>query len=146
MKIKEAALAAVLLLTLTGCASTAAGASGEHAERASTAVEEPTGAPTTPDPLIAEPDEAAATGSEGAYLAQLREALEGSGGNSIPDATDEQLIQAGLDACEQMATGTALEDVRVIEKEPETGVGYKDSLRIAAVAAIHYCTEFNPGG
>lgn len=134
-----AALALLAALTLTGCAGATSSPSDDGSMMSRSTSE-------TEAPLTAEPTSEPETGSDQAYLVQLRQALEGSGGNSIPDATDEQLIEAGQDACEQMAAGTALEEVRVVEDEPETGVGFKDSLRIAAVAAQHFCTEFNPGG
>lgn len=140
---------ALLLVALTGCADTGTSAGGGDGSTDRTSTEQ-TETPTpsdSPDPLVAEtPGPEDAVGTDANYLAKLREALEGSGGNSIPNATDEQLLQAGHDACEQMSAGTALEDVRVVKDEPMTGVGYKDSLRIAAVAAKHFCPEFDPEG
>lgn len=127
----------VLLFALTGCGEETATPADEPKPFAAplTATEAPdTPEATTPDEIEAE------------YLERLRTALEGSGGNSIPDATDQQLIDAGHEACEQMSAGIALSDVRVVENEPESPTGYKDSIRIAAVAAVYFCSEFDPGG
>lgn len=135
-KVTAAVAALVLVLALAGCADDGDSANTERSGSSDAA--------TTPAPLEAESTEPTEPG-DSAYLDELRRALEGSGGNSIPNASDDQLIEAGRRACEQMAAGTALEEVRVVENEPETGVGYKDSLRIAAVAAKHYCTEYDPG-
>lgn len=142
-RITVAALAAVLMLGLAGCAESAGAAS---TERAAAENHEAAALHETAEPLVADTTEPVERGTDAAYLSHLREALAGSGGNSIPDATDEQLVAAGRDACAQMSNGVALEDVRVIEDEPMTGVGFKDSLRIAAVAATHFCSEFDPEG
>lgn len=129
-----AAIAAVLLLALTGC--------GEE-----TAI--PAGTPDTASvkeaaPLVAEDVEEAEVGSDAAYLTLLREALDRNGAGNIPDATDSQLIEAGNTACEQMAAGAGILEVRVIENETETEVGFVDSGMIAGAASEHLCPEFAP--
>ena len=136
MKRASIAVAVLVALTLTGCAGTPE----------STATE-PTQANESAAPLTAEtetPD--AEVGTDEAYLADVRAALEANGGSSIPDATDEQLIAAGQDACEQMLAGTDQFDVRVIEGEQAGETGYVDSLRIAGVAVKHYCPDVRAEG
>lgn len=127
--------AALILLTLAGCAGTPEEAPSEPRGFVQSVPSQ------TAEPLVAEATEPAEVGTDTAYLEQLRKALEGSGGNSIPDATDEQLVTAGHEACEQMLSGVDQFDVRVVENEPETGVGYKDSLRIAGAAIKHFCPD-----
>lgn len=132
------AAVAVLLFALTGC--------GEDADATPAGFADTAASAEKPAPLVADVTEAPADSVEAQYLEHLRRALEGSGGNSIPDATDEQLIAAGHEACEQMAAGATYGDVRVVDDEPETEVGFKDSNRIAATASIYFCTEFDVGG
>lgn len=139
MKRPAIALAVIVALLLTGCAGTTDDAASEPHGLAQSVPSE------SPEPLVAETSAPAEVGTDAAYLEQLREALEGSGGNSIPDATDEQLIAAGHDACEQLAEGRTFDDIRVVEDEPMSPTGYKDSIRIAAAASVHFCPEFDPG-
>lgn len=124
----------VLLFALTGCGEETATPADEPKPFAAPLTAE---ASPTPDADASEDD------IEVAYLDHLRRALEVGGGDSIPNATDQQLIDAGHKACEQMDSGATYDDVRVVEGELETEVGYKASGRIAAAASIYLCTEHN---
>lgn len=108
-----AVLTAVLLLTLTGCAGTPDDVSSEPpaANASSSTVETPEPTPTvepgiiqhTPEPTP-EPD--TSTG-EAAYIAAAQDYLNGRG---YWDFTDDQLLSAGLYACE-----SSEETVTIIE-------------------------------
>lgn len=134
MKIKEAALAAVLLLTLTGCASTAV-----NAADAGTA---PAVSENTPQ-LVAEetPEPTAPMTPEGTYLERVRAELPQD--TVIPNATDEQLLAAADDACGQIASGVDVLAVQVIEGETPNGLGYyESSAKIGAIAAEIFCPVY----
>lgn len=135
MKNRIAALTLLAALALTGCAGTAA---PEVDERATSAESE------SAAPLVAEsPSPDAEVGTDEAYLAAVRDALEANGGSSIPDASDEQLLAAGADACEQMRGGTELKEVRVVQGEQPTEIGYVTSGLIAGGAAKHLCPDMD---
>ena len=131
-----AAAGAVLLLALTGCA----GQAPTKAPAASASEEAPA---ETVEPLKATPqDEPAADGTpEEQYLASVREVLDPET-TQIPDATDEQLLAAGADACEQIADGTLPDKVRVIEGEqPDDAAYYVDSMIIGGAASKTLCAN-----
>jgi hypothetical protein len=133
MKRAGVAVGVALLLALAGCAAPATETAPEPEVEVS---EEAT------DELVAEtPEVEDALTPEDAYLEMLRPGIEASSTTQIGNATDDQLIQAGHDACEQLADGTDSFDVRVVEGEQPTEVGYADSFRIAAVALEHLCPE-----
>lgn len=91
---------------------------------------------STPAPLVAEPGpEPILTTAEGEYVTVLRAAFDRDG-TQIPNATDEQLIAAGQDACEQIDAGTNPDSVRVVEGEEEP---HADSGRIGYAAAEYLC-------
>lgn len=119
-----AAVAAVLLLTLTGCAGATDAAPSE---------------PQAPAPLVASPEaEQPVDTPEAEFVAKAREALGDA--SQIPDATDDQLIAAGEDACQQLAEGKTPEEVRVIEGEAPNSAGwYSDSTKIATIAGQILC-------
>lgn len=122
---------AVGLIVLTGC-TTALEPEPETATQETV---------ETTAPLVAESDEDAETADtpEAAFLAELRPLLDNDQ-TQIPDASDEQLLAAGADACTQIANGERPEDVRVIEGEKPTDLGgYQDSGRIGFVANEHLC-------
>lgn len=130
-----AAATAALLLGLVGCSAAP--------EKAPT--EEPaasTEETTEVEPLTAEPvEEETPTPStpEEAYLVAVRESLDPET-TQIPDATDEQLLAAGQDACEQIAAGTEPGEVLVIDGEQPDSVGYYvDSSRIGLRASELLC-------
>lgn len=139
MKNRIAALALLTALALTGCAGTAAPEVDERATSAESESESESAAP-----LVAEsPSPDAEVGTDEAFLIAARDALEANGGSSIPNATDEQLLAAGADACEQMRAGADMEDLRLVEGEQPTETGYTDSTRIAGSAAKHLCLDMD---
>ncbi|MEW2011413.1 DUF732 domain-containing protein [Microbacterium sp. NPDC078814] len=76
------------------------------------------------------------------FLAYVRDNLLPE--TQIPNATDEQLIAAGHEACEQLESGVAAEDVRVVdgEKPHETTGYFYDSIAIRSGAVRSFCPEF----
>lgn len=126
----------VMLFALTGCGEETATPADEP---------KPFAAPLTATEAPETPDAGAPEVDESAYITQLRDALDINGAGSVADASDAQLIAAGNEACQQMRDGAGIKEVRVIENEPESEVGYVDSRLIAAVASVHLCAEFDPG-
>lgn len=140
MKIRIAAVAAVLLLSLAGCAGAPDEASSAPASAAQTA-SEPT---ESPAPLVAEAAEKTAYASDDErFLGELAAAYERRADlqTQIPNATDEQLIAAGHAACDQLPSiGYETTLAHVIEGETPNGLGtYQDSAIIAAIAVQVYC-------
>lgn len=131
-----AAVAAVLLLALAGCADgggSAATESDRSAQR--TAVETST---ETTEPLVAETPSVDDTDQQ--FLDYVRSELLPE--TQIGDASDASLIDAGHRACEQVLSGVAPEDVRVVEGEtPAVSGYYMDSLTIRNGAQVTYCPE-----
>lgn len=123
MKRVSIAVAVLVALTLTGCAGTPDEAGDESAA-----------------PLVAESPAATSDegGDEATYLEAIRETLPST--TIIPNATDEQLVAAGWDACERHDAGEAWEDISVIDGE-ERNVGgiYLDSQAISIAAGDHLC-------
>lgn len=130
-RIAAIATAAVLGMLLTGCAEAIGPEKVEH-EVAVSSSESPT-------PLVAEtPAPTEENVGEVAFITETREALGSD--SQIPDATDEQLLAAGADACAQIAEGKSTEQVRVIEGESPDDLGwYSDSSKIASVAQRTLC-------
>lgn len=124
--------AIVAVLMLTGCANTAPTDADETPAE-------------TPAPLVAEtPATAIADDADAAFLTYVREHLPTN--TQIPDATDEQLIAAGQNACDQMRAGTAPGDVRVVDGEQPNDSGYYlDSSAIMNGAVTALCPEFLDG-
>lgn len=125
-----AATAAALLL-LAGCSATT--------QEDVSLTSEPVGSPaaTAAAPLTAQTPEASADGGEAVFLAEVRANLRPD--NVIPDATDEQLIAAGQEACEARASGQATDTISVIDGEEPVHGYYRDSLQIVQAAAENLC-------
>ncbi len=127
-----AALALLAALTLTGCA-----------EAASNAAENRSSTPTTETaaPLVAETAEAeepTVTDVEATFLDAVRATLPAE--TQIPDATDEQLLAAGVQACERLAAGESSDAMSLIEGETPNGLGYfTDSGMIITAARQTIC-------
>ena len=131
------AAGAALLLLLVGCS-----ASGESegvtlsAAPVMTASEAPAAPLTAETPATAASD--ASTTPEAAFLAKIRDVLPDD--TSIPNASDDQLVAAAYDACNQMATGLDSTLVSVINGEQKDSLGYyRDSARIGSVAKQTIC-------
>lgn len=117
-----AATAAVLLAMLAGCSQAPTTEAAEPS--ASTA------------PLTAE-TVAPETG-EDVYLAEVREALPSK--TVIPNATDEQLLEAGYRACDEIAAGADTLTLSLIQGETEDASGfYPDSAAIITSARTSLC-------
>lgn len=133
-------VAAFMAVGLAACSTPTEEAQAEVAAEASNAED----VQATPAPLVAEKPEGsqtdAAPGSpEEEFLQAVRVALDPAT-TQIPDATDEQLLAAGADACEQIAAGTMPIEVLVIEGETPNGTGlYVDSRRIGLSANEVLC-------
>ncbi|MBE7952902.1 DUF732 domain-containing protein [Microbacterium sp. R1] len=135
-----AAVAAVLLLALAGCADGGNAATETDRSSQRTAEDAPTG---TPEPLAAESPTTSPSSSaelDARFLDVVRgELLPGSG---ITNATDEQLIAAGHDGCEQVKAGVPLEQIRLVDGEQPTSTGYyMDTSAIFFGAQQVYCPE-----
>lgn len=131
---KLAGLLLIAVLTLTGCAATPPHA----AETKSEAAQQPA---ETPAPLV--PDEAPAAaqpaGDDATYLAEVRLRLKG-----MDNTTDQQLIEAGHEACDAMEAGTPRGDVDVIQGDaPGEGAPGDNDGALAYWAAAMYCPEFS---
>lgn len=134
-----AALAAVLTLALAGCAA-GADATGSATGNADTAVQQsPEQAPVESSaPLVAEAP--GLDGDDQRFLDYVRSELLPE--TQIGDASDTSLVEAGHQACEQVLSGVAPEDVRVVEGEtPAISGYYMDSLTIRNGAQVIYCPE-----
>lgn len=129
-----AATAAAALFLLAGCTSTTTtetvtvtpGASGTFSDGETTVEVEP---------LTAEAP--AATNAEASYLATVRAELRPD--NVIPNATDEQLLEAGREACERLASGESSDTISLIEGEQTTAGYFRDSVQIVQAAATTIC-------
>lgn len=127
MKIRIAALGALLALALSGCSGTPGESEESHQTVAPLTAEMPeeTAAPETPDEE---------------FLTRIRAELPED--TVIPGATDEQLLSAADAACEQMNSGTDVAAVNVIEgEEPNDLDIYESSAAIAGVAKDIYCPQ-----
>lgn len=72
-----------------------------------------------------------------ARLAEDRPPIEAT---QIPNATDDQLLEAGVAACAQLAEGKMVDQVRVIDGETANEIGYfVDSMSIAVAAEGRLC-------
>lgn len=123
MKRVSIAVAVLVALTLTGCAGTSDDAGDESAA-----------------PLVAESPAATDNkgGDEAAYLEDVRAALPST--TVIPNATDEQLLEAGWEACERREAGEPGDDISVIEGEERNDYGiYLDSQAIVGAARQTLC-------
>lgn len=133
-KVTAAVLAALVALTLTGCAASAESAADERTapavtESAAPLVAEETTEPATPTT----PDEI--------YLERVRAELPQN--TVIPNATDEQLLDAAEDACSQIAEGVDVLAVQVVQGEAPNGLGYyESSAKIGAIAAETFCPVY----
>ncbi|WP_091232657.1 DUF732 domain-containing protein [Microbacterium sp. 3J1] len=127
-----AGLALLGALTLAGCSgATDTTSDGQQSTE--------TAAPLTAE--TAEPEPEGAVSPDAQYLTDVRTALTNGRETTIPNATDEQLVQAGQDACEQLAAGTPEADVRVVDGEQldEQMGDYRESMIIVAIASKHLC-------
>lgn len=134
MKRISIAAAVLVALTLTGCAGVADNAADERTAPSSTEPAAPLVAETTST------NDAAVGGADQDFLDAVRVTLPTQ--TTIPDATDEQLLAAGLEACDLIRTGTSPGDVRLVEGEQPNGADiYADSSAIMNSALRTLCPE-----
>lgn len=128
MRTRAGVIAAVVVaFALTGCSDDG----GDEPE----AVE--TTPPASSAPLTAE-SLAAAPSGEAAYLEAVREALPAN--TVIPNATDEQLLAAGSEACDEISGGADTLTLSLIPGEPADASGfYPDSAAIISSARASLC-------
>ncbi|MEI3845203.1 MULTISPECIES: DUF732 domain-containing protein [unclassified Microbacterium] len=130
-----AAVAAVLLLALAGCAGTTeAPADASAAPETTTPTETPTA-----EPLVAEEPKAPEVSPE-AFISQVRDELPEN--TQIPNATDQQLLDAGMQACDRIRANESTEVMSLIEGEQPNGLGYfADSGVIISAARANLCPD-----
>lgn len=134
-RVAAALVAGAIALLLAGCAAPATTAAPHHAEASTPAPLVATHAPSTPP-----------TDPTAAYLAHLRDRIEANHLSEIAGATDDQLVAAGHEACDQLAAGTDYFDVRVVQDEtPDFGGYYAGSLLITGAATMFFCTDYLQG-
>lgn len=132
---KPAVLAAVLLLSLTGCTS----APAEPAESATAAVETVETDVRTPAPIVQTDEPQPERGS--AYQVDPERFLKGARemwNGVLPD--DDALLAAGELACEQFRAETPKEEIVVVEGDNEAAIW--NNSRLATLAQYLLCPEF----
>lgn len=94
----------------------------------------------TPEPLVAETPTANDPNEE-LFVSETRGRLTSA--TQIPNATDQQLIDAGWAACEWIESGQSTDDMTVIEGETRLTEAdyYQDSQAIAVAAVMHLCPD-----
>lgn len=133
MKKVTGALAVLLALTLTGCAGSAEDAGDER----TAPVSSESAAPLVAETPTAEPEESDA---EAKFIALVGESLPVN--TIIPDATDEQLISAGMEACERLRAGETSDTITLIDGEQKNGADlYADSSAIITAARLTLCPD-----
>ncbi|WP_309129485.1 DUF732 domain-containing protein [Microbacterium sp.] len=149
MKTRIAAIVAAAVLVVGGGTAYALTTSGQEpapVETTATSSPTPSDAPSS-EPLVAETpspsaEEDAEAIAEEKYLIEARSRLAGLGAaTTIPDATDEQLLVAGGQACEALAAGTEIDDVSVVEGEERVQGSYLDSASLARAAVLFLCPD-----
>lgn len=125
------AVATLLALTLTGCAG------GSESAGDAPAVPETS---ESVSPLVAETPTPQEGGDTDAFVKAFRD-LQATYPSTIPDATDEQLVAAGREACTRLAAGEPSTDISLIEGEqrnPESEM-YTDSVTLVGLASTYLC-------
>ena len=138
-KVTAAVAALIVILALAGCADSGEQTISSERSSASSATEE-----ETPTPLVAETAEPSAIGDDTdlEFADYVRSELALLPQTGIADATDDQLVAAGQDACEQLLEGVDSESIRLVEGEQASAGGYyMDTLTIVDGARRYYCPE-----
>ncbi|WP_417510556.1 DUF732 domain-containing protein [Microbacterium sp.] len=138
MKRASIALAALIALTLTGCA----GAADETPSAPQSTTQSTPSA--TPDSLVAEtPAAEEADDASAAFVEKFHEVRATMPGDSqIPNATDEQLLAAADEACSRLDAGETSDTIVLIDGEEKNGAGYySDSAAIMVAARDSICPE-----
>ena len=134
-KVTAAAIAvtALLLIGPTGCTGTTPSAGNESTAPVASestpphVAESPTAEPEVPD-------------AEARFLALVGESLPVD--TIIPDVTDEQLVAAGMEACDRLRAGEMPDTMSLIEGEQKNDADiYPDSSAIISSACLTLCTD-----
>lgn len=134
-RIVAIAAAAVLAITLTGCGEDTTSTDAKPQSLMQEAPSSGDTEATESGPALSAEDEA--------FLKYVDDELLPDTG--IADFSDDQLIAAGHDACEQIENGVPFEDVRVIDgEEPAKSGYYMDSSTLMNGALYSYCPELIP--
>lgn len=128
---------AALVVALTACSGGGVGEQPNN-EPAGVANVQPS---ETAEPLVAETPALAPAVDEAAYLEDVRDRFTSA--TQIPNATDEQLLDAAWEACAYLEAGGNPDDLTVIEGETRNIEGgyYMDSQAIAMAALSNICPE-----
>lgn len=135
------ALAAVLVVG--GGTATAIALSGQAGEAPETIATSSAPEPST-QPAETEPSEEnsseAGEANDAEFVAYVRSEMVPETG--IRDATDDWLVSAGREACDQLIAGVDSEEIRLVEgEEPALSGYYMDSGVIIDGARRFYCPE-----
>ena len=98
-------------------------------------------AQSTEESPTAEPDVVSDEADE-VFLAYVLEETPDFVATALPDMSDAEKITAAHEACEQIAAGVPMVDLRLVPGEVETATGdYLDSSAIFNGALVAYCPE-----
>lgn len=136
---KLTGVAAVLVaVLLTGCAATPSANGTPEPALTGTAETGIETVPPTAEPLVAETTEPAT--SDDQFLAYVRDNLPPN--TVIPNATDQQLLDAAMRACAEIESGVDTIQLSLIEGEPQDASGfYPDSAVIITAARMFICAD-----
>lgn len=138
-KLTALAAAALLTITLTACGEDTAAAPAENTGESSRSAANES---ESPQPLVAETPSSDPEAADSEFVEYVRSELELLPTTGIANATDEQLVTAGHEACEQLLNGVDSESIRLIEGEQPAASGYyMDSGTIIDGARRFYCPE-----
>lgn len=142
MKRTAALLAIGVALFLTGCTATPASAPSSGTGDA-TAARSSTSGPSAA-PLVAETPSAPGGEGTAGFLDKVRDRLAKLD-SQIPNASDEQLISAGQEACDRLRAGESTDLMSVIDGEQRSGANhdgyYYDSNAIIMAAQLKLCRD-----
>lgn len=142
MKRTAAVLAIAVALILTGCTSSPGGSPSSStggATAAPSSTTEPSAAP-----LVAETPSVSGGEDTAGFLDKVRDRLAKLD-SQIPNASDEQLISAGHQACDRLRAGESTDLMSVIDGEQRSGANhdgyYYDSNAIIMAAQLNLCRD-----
>lgn len=134
MKTRIAALTALLMtLVLAGCGEDTT-SDAEPRGFVSTAQDTP-----ADDEVASEPDVAALTAADEAYLAEVADRTWRV--TVLDQFSDAELIAMGHEGCKQIDEGVKFEDLRLVEGEAEQTGAWRDTSAIFNSALLNYCPE-----
>ncbi|MGN7861448.1 DUF732 domain-containing protein [Microbacterium sp. 22303] len=139
MHATAAAVAAVLLLALTGCTGTPQTASSSLPVMSDGATQFPS---KTPEPLKVTETPTTNSPAEATYLERVRKGLAGT---QLAEASDAQLLDAAKKACDQLAQGTPYKEISVVDGDTQgKGGWYQYSAPIVVFGGMNLCPDVYP--